>query len=157
MNIPEILLLLFIVNLGIAFGGGLYETRIVLPLWFGKLANGSYEANGEAMRNIDTGRKFWGFVTTVPLTLITITNLVFAFRAPSPSHGWWLVAAVIILFERIGTFVFFIPSAIRLQHSERFPPAKTSRMILWWMRMNYLRNALTFAGLLLALKTLLVI
>ena len=156
MNIPEILLLLFIINLGIALGAGLYETRIVLPLWFRKLANGNYETNGEAIRNIDTGRKFWGFVTTAPLTLITIANLILAFRAPSPSHGWWLAAAVIILLERIGTFAFFIPTAIRLQQSENFPPAKTSKMIVWWIRTNYLRNALTLVGLLLALKTLIV-
>ena len=31
--IPDILLWLFVINLGIAFGAGLYEQRIILPQW----------------------------------------------------------------------------------------------------------------------------
>jgi len=156
MNITEILLVSFILNLGIALGAGLYEIRIVLPLWFHK-ANGNYQVNVEAMRNIDTGRKFWGFVTTIPLTLLTIVNLVFACKAAAPLYGWWLSATLIILLERIGTFTFFIPTAIKLQKGENLPVAKTSNMIFWWLRINYVRNALTFAALLIALKALLVL
>jgi len=156
MNITEILLVSFIINLGIALGAGLYEIRIVLPLWFHK-ANSNYQVNVEAMRNIDTGRKFWGFVTTMPLTLLTILNLVFACKAAAPLYGWWFSATLIILLERIGTFTFFIPTAIKLQKGENLPVAKTSNMIFWWLRINYVRNALTFAALLIALKALLVL
>ena len=156
MNITEILLVSFIINLGIALGAGLYEIRIVLPLWFHK-ANGNYQVNVEAMRNIDTGRKFWGFVTTIPLTLLTIVNLVFACKAAAPLYGWWLSATFIILLERIGTFIFFIPTAIKLQKGENLPVSKTSSTIFWWVRINYVRNALTFAALLIALKAFLVL
>ena len=156
MNITEILLVSFIINLGIALGAGLYEIRIVLPLWFHK-ANGNYQVNVEAMRNIDTGRKFWGFVTTIPLTLLTILNLVFACKSAAPLYGWWFSATLIILLERIGTFTFFIPTAIKLQKGENLPVAKTTNMIFWWLRINYVRNALTFAALLIALKALLVL
>ena len=155
MNITEILLEAFIINLGITLGAGLYEIRIVLPLWFHK-ANGNYQVNVEAMRNIDTGRKFWGFVATMPLTLLTIVNLVFACKAAAPLYGWWLSATFIILLERIGTFIFFIPTAIKLQNGENLPVSKTSNMIFWWIRINYVRNALTLAALLVALKALLV-
>lgn len=34
MNIEEILLWLFVLVLGTAFGAGFYEMRVVLPLWF---------------------------------------------------------------------------------------------------------------------------
>jgi hypothetical protein len=112
MNTTEILLGSFIINLGMALGAGLYEARIVLPLWFNKTKGGNYQADVEAMRKIDTGRKFWGFVTTVPLTLLTILNLVFACKATAPLYGLWLSATLIILLERIGTFAFFIPTAI---------------------------------------------
>jgi hypothetical protein len=157
MNITEILLGSFIVNLGIVLGAGLYEARIVLPLWFHKTPNGNYQANVEAMRNIDTGRKFWGFVATMPLTLLTIVNLVFACKAATPLYGWWLSATLIILLERIGTFTFFIPTAIKLQKGENLPVSKTSSMIFWWVRINHVRNALTFAALLIALKAFLVL
>jgi hypothetical protein len=157
MNTTEILLGSFIINLGMALGAGLYEARIVLPLWFNKTKGGNYQADVEAMRKIDTGRKFWGFITTVPLTLLTILNLVFACKAKAPLYGLWLSATLIILLERIGTFAFFIPTAIKLQKTENLPVLKTSNMIFWWIRINYVRNGLTLAALLIALKALLVL
>lgn len=156
MNITELLLVAFVINLGIALGAGLYEVRIVLPLWFRRTSVNGYEVDDEAMHTIDTGKKFWAFVTTVPLTLLTIANLIFALRSNAPLHSWWVAGAAIVLLERIGTFCFFIPTAIRLQRSKSLPAAKTSAMVLRWTRLNYLRNALTFAAMLLLLKAMLV-
>jgi hypothetical protein len=31
--VPKVLLWLFVVNLGIAFGAGIYESRVVIPQW----------------------------------------------------------------------------------------------------------------------------
>jgi hypothetical protein len=31
--VPRILLWLFVIDLGIAFGAGLYESRVVIPRW----------------------------------------------------------------------------------------------------------------------------
>ena len=74
----EITLWLFVINLGVAFGAGLYEHRIVLPRWITSQASGRW--NAEAALLDDTGRRFWGFVTTVPLTLLTVANLFVAWR-----------------------------------------------------------------------------
>lgn len=153
-HIPEILLWLFIINLGIAFGAGLYETRIILPQWFIKNPESGYSVNVTAMNETDTGRKFWGFVTTMPLTLLTIANLVMAFRSDAPAHDWWLMSSVIVLIERIGTFAFFIPIAIKLMRADTLPPAKVSSLVTVWTRLNYIRNLLTIIAWLAALKTL---
>jgi hypothetical protein len=157
MNITEILLLCSVINVGIALGAGLYETKIVIPLWFDKAANGNYYVNFDNMQNIDSGRKFWGFVTTIPLTLLMITNLVFAFQSQPPLHDWWVAATLIILIERVGTFTFFIPTAIKLQRGENLMTEKISKLITWWLRLNYVRNALTLAALLVFLKVLLML
>jgi hypothetical protein len=156
MNITEILLIAFIINLGITLGAGLYETRIVLPLWFRRTANRDYRVDVEAMHVIDPGRKFWAFVTTIPLTLLTIVNLVFAYKAMAPLHDWWICATIIVLFERIGTFTFFIPTIIKLQKAENLPVTKTTGMASLWIRLNYVRNALTLAALLFSLEALVV-
>ena len=63
------LLWLFVINLGIAFGAGLYEHRIVVPRWIDSSAGTGTHWNAEAARRDDTGRRFWAFVTTLPLTL----------------------------------------------------------------------------------------
>jgi len=70
--IPEILLWLFVINHGIAFGAGLYEQRIVLPQWFIRSSESGVRVNSAAMRSTDVGRQFWAFVSTGPLTLLTI-------------------------------------------------------------------------------------
>lgn len=60
------LLWLFVINLGIAFGAGLYEHRIVVSQWVtGSAQGGGWDA--EAVRRDDMGRLFWAFVTTGPL------------------------------------------------------------------------------------------
>jgi len=155
MSTTELLLTAYVINLGIALGAGLYETRIVLPLWFRRRDNGDYGVDFEAMRNIDTGRKFWGFVTTMPLTLLTIANLVLAFRSTAPLHDWWVAATAIVVVERLGTFCFFIPTAIRLQKGDNLPGSKISNMVSLWVGANYLRNGLTLVAMALLLKAML--
>ena len=98
-HITEALLWLFIMNLGIAFGAGLYEQRIILPQWFNRLPQSGLRVDSEAMRRTDAGREFWAYVTTVPLTLLTLASLVMAYQSQGPRRDWWLSAAVIILFE----------------------------------------------------------
>ncbi|MGH7793900.1 MAG: hypothetical protein ACREQ2_03205 [Candidatus Binatia bacterium] len=62
----QLMLWLFVINLGVAFGAGVYEASVVMPpladippsLW------------------PNTGVMFWVYVTTVPLTTLTVANLV---------------------------------------------------------------------------------
>lgn len=150
---PEILLILYIINLGTAFGAGFYETRIVLPLWFNKTSAG-YTVNTDAMRNIETGRKFWGGVTTIPLTLLTIANLVVAWQSFPPAQSWWLAAAGITVVERLCTFTFFIPTALKLQKAETMPAAEVNSKVSLWVSLNSLRNLFTLFALVAALKAL---
>jgi hypothetical protein len=152
--VPEILLWLFVINLGIAFGAGLYEQRIIFPQWFSRSSEPGVLVDSAAMRSTDTGRRFWAFVTTVPLTLLTLANLVAAWESQGQRHAWWLGAAVIALTERIATFSYFIPTAIRLMRPEELPPREVEAMASEWMAVNHIRAALTLLGWLAALKTL---
>ncbi|WP_020598370.1 hypothetical protein [Spirosoma panaciterrae] len=145
------LLILFILNLGTAFGAGLYESRIVLPQWFPKSVSGGYQIDTSAIRNSDVGRRFWAFVTTLPLTVLTLANLVIAWQTNSPNRSLWLAAALISLIERISTFTFFIPTIIRLQNTQLPESAPTSRLAAFWIRANYLRNALVLIAWALSL------
>ena len=142
-HLAELLLALFILNLGVAFGAGLYETKIILPLWFPKSSDFGYRVNTEAMRETDSGRKFWAFVSTGPLTLLTLINLVLAWQSQQPGQAWWLGAALIALLERISTFSFFIPTIIKLQSTDQPTSPQASRLIGLWIGVNYVRNALT--------------
>jgi predicted acyltransferase len=50
---------------------------------------------------------FWVYVTTIPLTLITVANLIAAWIDRSIRRKWWLSAAVIVMLERLATFSYF--------------------------------------------------
>jgi hypothetical protein len=153
-SLPEILLWLFVINHGIAFGAGLYEQRIILPLWFDRSSAENIRVNAAAMRSTDTGRRFWAFVTTVPLTLLTLANLALAWQSQGPRHEWWLGAALVTLAERIATFSYFIPTAIKLMRAETLPLEKVAAMASQWLALNRVRAALALAGWLAALKAL---
>jgi len=145
VHFAEILLWLFVINLGIVFGAGLYEARIVVPLWA--------SSPPESLRSPDSGRKFWAFVTTIPLTLLTLATLVIAWNAKRPRRETWLAAAAVILVERILTFSYFIPTMLRLQRAG-MPREEIRAGMALWTRVNYLRSALTLIAWLAALRAL---
>src|SRR5437868_6034881 len=105
-TISATLLWLFVINLGLAFGAALYEQRMVVSRWItsSELSGGHW--NAESARRDDAGRKFWAFVTTVPLTLLTLAYLFVAWRASSPVRWWWLAAGLTALADRMLTFSY---------------------------------------------------
>jgi hypothetical protein len=145
------LLWMFILNLGIAFGAGLYEHRIVVPMWLGSSPDGEMRWHADAVRRDDTGRRFWAFVTTMPLTLLTLANLFVASRVAGDLRGWWLAAGLAALADRALTFSYFIPTMIGLMNAADSSPSVA--IATRWTHLNYLRHALVLAAWLAALKT----
>jgi len=141
--IVQVVLSLFILNLGIALGAGLYEAKLIMPLWFPKSTESGYRVSTQGMSEVDSGRKFWAFVTTGPLTLLTLANLLLVWQLKPSGYEWWLAAALIALVERIGTFSFFIPTVIRLQRANQLSPQKVNRLVTRWIGFNYVRNLFT--------------
>jgi hypothetical protein len=145
-SFTEVVLWLFVVNHGIAFGAGLYETRMIVSPWLGLVLR------GEDARLPDSGLKFWAFVTTVPLTLLTIASLVAAWQTPGPRGVWWLGAAVITLVERVMTFTYFIPTMLKLQCAQVSPESKVKTVATRWANLNYVRSGLSLAAWIAALR-----
>jgi len=131
------LLWLFVINLGVACGAGLYEHRVVVPRWIDTAAKPRAHWNGEAARHDDTGRRFWVFVTTVPLTLLTIANVFAAWQASGPLRVWWLAAAVAASADRLFTFSYFIPTMVRLMGAG--DSVEVAATAIQWSSLNYLR------------------
>ena len=142
---------LFVINLGIALGAGLYEHRITAPRWIGSSTGSGMHWDAAAARRDDTGRRFWAFVTTVPLTLLTFANLFYAWNASGSVRAWWLAAALAALADRLLTFAYFIPTMVRLMDAPDSPAA--SATATRWLRLNYVRHALVLAAWLAALNT----
>ncbi len=144
MLAAEVTLWLFVITLGIALGAGLYEARVVLPLWYRVRDGSESEWNGVSVRHADAGRRFWPYVTTAPLTTLTLVSLIFAWNLSAPRRALWLAAAAVILLERIATFTYFIPAMLRLQHDETLPEETARATISWLILLYWMRN-LTYA------------
>jgi len=150
--IPKILLWLFVINLGIAFGAGLYESRIAFPQWLVNSTESGYVWNAEAARQANTGLRFWVFVTTVPLTLLTLANLIAAWWAQGTIRGWWIGAAVAALADRVFTSSYFVPTMIKLISDANLSQSEAVAMAVRWGQLNYLRHVFVLTAWLLALK-----
>jgi hypothetical protein len=151
-SIAGIVLWLFVINLGISSGAGLYEARIVVPQWIGFSPGSGYRWNAEAARRADVGLRFWVYVTTVPLTLLTLAGLVVAWWTPDSVRIWWLGAAMAAVVDRVMTFAYFIPTMIRLMRVEAFPESEAAAKALQWVRLGYVRHAATLLAWLAALR-----
>ena len=153
LKISNLALWLFVINLGIVFGAGLYESRIEFAQWLTLLPDGSYFWNAEAAQNANTGLRFWVFTSTIPLTLLTLINLILAWRTESTIRKWWLTASLISLAERIFTFSYFIPTMIVLMQDEGLDDLEAVRIASQWADLNHLRHILVLVAWLAALKT----
>jgi hypothetical protein len=152
-GLGRILLWFLVLDLGIAFGAGLYEHRIVLPLWIDASGpDGAARFAAAAARAADSGLRFWAYVTTGPLTLLTLANLAAASRYRGRARQAWLAAGAAALAERVLTFTYFIPTMIALMDEDA--GSSSAGTFFQWMQWNHLRHALVLAAWLLALKAL---
>jgi hypothetical protein len=60
----------------------------------------------------------------VPLTLLTFANLVVAWWTQHGVHRGWLGAAAAALVDRVMTFVYFIPTMLKLMANETLPKSE---------------------------------
>jgi hypothetical protein len=139
----SILLWLLVIFLGISFGAGLYESRIVVPMW--------RESPPETW--VNTGTAFWAFVTSGPLTLIVVACLFVVRRFEGALRPWWLAALCVALVERVTTFAYFIPTMISLQQ-QTGSSGDVSSTLATWSLLDHGRHLLTLAAWLLSLRAL---
>ena len=108
--------------------------------------------NADAARHDDTGRRFWAFVTTVPLTLLTLASLFAASRASGPLRIWWLVASLAAVADRAFTFAYFIPTMVGLMGAS--DSSASVAAATRWSDLNYVRLAILAVAWLASLKAL---
>ena len=143
-NFKEILLWLLVINLGISVGAGLYESVIVIPDYVGNPPE----------TWVETGLSFWVYVSTVPLTLLVIANSLVAWKTTGRKRKWMIAAVMVVIVERLFTFLYFIPTMAGLIGSNDLPQHDVDGVLNQWMFLNHFRHLLSIAGWLMALKAL---
>jgi hypothetical protein len=147
-----VLLWAYIINLGVVVGAGLYESRIEAPHWLATGPDGAVRWDREAAAAANVGLRFWVYVSTFPLTLLTLASLALLWSAPGPVKSWWLAAALAVLFERAMTFGYFIPAMLKLLQPGLYEASEAAARAALWMKLGWLRTAADAAALIAALQ-----
>lgn len=153
-NVITILLWAYVLVLGICCGAGLYESRIEVPQWLHPGPDGRLLWDREVAAASDVGLRFWVFVSTGPLTLLTLAGLATVWSAPSPMRAWWLAALAATLVDRGMTFGYFIPTMLKLASGEVYAPAEAAAKGLEWVRLGWIRHGANAIAWIAALKAL---
>jgi len=152
--VAAVCLWLFVITLGTAFGAGIYESSVVLPQWLTRSGDGDCHWDAEAARRANAGRTFWAYVTTGPLTLLTLISVAAAWHTPGTVKVWWLAATAAAFLERAVTFAYFLPKMLALMRAESPVHSGITAQATAWVRLNHLRHGLTLAAWLASLIAL---
>lgn len=148
-------LLLFVIALGIDLGAGIYEARIVVPLWANSVPESLAAGNPYRRVAIDAGMRFWAYVTTA-VAFFALLALVFGLRAPAAHRAWRTFAAVAELAVVAGTLLYFRPTLIRLfmGHGDGMSPHALTSTVRRWVMWSRVRIAVSFIAWCAALSAL---
>ncbi len=148
----KILFWLLVLFTGIAFGAGAYEARVEIPQWFSTV-NGVTIWQADTAKAADPGLNFWAFVTTGPITLLTLLSAILVWRTKGAVRRWWLVTLAFLLIDRAMTFGYFIPTMVELM-SGKLAQADAVHTAQQWQHFNIVRLAASGASYLAAIKLL---
>jgi hypothetical protein len=159
MSAERIFLWLYLLLFSVQLGAGLYETLVVVPVWSASPPqsvwgwNALREANPELA--IDSGRRFWIFVTPA-VGLLSVAALLTGWQT-GPEHRAWLLAATLTSFVMVLiTFAYFVPTLIGLMKSrpDDDAAARVASKARLWATLNWVRVAVLIAAWLCALRAL---
>ena len=148
-------LLLFVIALGIDLGAGIYEARIVVPLWANSIPESLAPENPYRRVAVDAGMRFWAYVTTA-VAFFALLALVFGLYAPAPQRVWRTFAAVAELGVIATTLLYFRPTLVRLfmGHGAGISAKAVAKTVRRWVVWSRVRIAVSFVAWCAALRAL---
>lgn len=103
LNIPQILLWLWILSVTILMGGGLFEHLVLTPLWAGSPP----ESVTQWPHGVIQAR-FFGVVSPLCF-LLSLALIIVSWWMPPQQRKWALVAGLTLIIMGITTVAFFLP------------------------------------------------
>ncbi|HEX5476120.1 MAG TPA: hypothetical protein VFX12_15790 [Vicinamibacterales bacterium] len=140
----RVTLWVFVVLVGLDLGAGLYETRVVVPLWTAGVPGTLAPGNPYGLIAARAGLHFWAVLSPL-VAIATVLALVAGFRAPRPQFTWRLVATILELIVVASTLAYFAPTARRLlmTHGAGLDAASLTSVVHRWVVLNRVRVAVT--------------
>ena len=132
--------------MGFAIGAGIYETRVVLPLWAGGGADSLVRWHSAPFR-IDPGLRFWIFCTP-GLGLLSAIVLGLFFSMSGRPAMLVRIGSGLSLALVVWALVWFVPNfrAVTGPKFQEMNPDQAARTARLWRRLNLLRATLFLAA-----------
>jgi len=108
---------LFVTFLSFEAGAGLYETRVLIPLWSA--------SPPETVRSWDSNltsrsrQRFWKLIHPA-LILSAVATLATGWQTPRKHRRWLLVSTIFSLIVEVASLTYFVPTLVK--HA---PPCRT--------------------------------
>ena len=150
-SITEPILWLFVILMGITMGAGIYEARVLVPLWSAAAPDSViafYHHNAANPQFApDQGGNFWVIVTPLT-TLTTIALLISSFWTQGLQRKLLVGASVTAMIVQAATFAWFVPNIIRLFGSDVLTMNRDeiTTLVSSWVNLNWLRAVLLFTA-----------
>ena len=158
-SIPQIILWLFVMCLGLEIGAGLYEALVVVPLWSAAppaSVLGYFHHNVNDLKfALNPGGNFWLIFT--PLTgLLAIAALLSGLKTAPQHRKWRIVGTVLAIIVVAATFAWFVPTLILLMGEDvvKLLDASVTSKTNWWVRLNWVRVVVYLTAWFAALRAL---
>jgi hypothetical protein len=148
----DITLWLFIILMGLNLGAGLYETRVVMPLWVAGVTGAEPDRLAYFRVERDAGQRWW-IVTTPALAIATLLALGFGWNTSSPRFSWLLFAVFVEIALLVLTFAYFVPVIRKLlAPTPVFAADVAAAKTRSWVALNGVRGVAMLAAWLSALR-----
>src|ERR687886_759671 len=100
VKVEQILLWIFVILSGIVMGAGLYEMRVIVPLWSNSPPESVWYWEAQRIANPqyvpNAGMRLWMFLTPIHL-LFALATLVAGLRMKAEHRKWLLISTVIFI------------------------------------------------------------
>lgn len=149
-----ITLLLFFLTVTLSMGGGLYDILVIYPNWKYDADPLTLRAKLESSGQILAAKRFWPLVSPAQ-GLLSIINIVLAWKYTGDAHCSWLAAAIAVFVTRVITFSYFIPVMIhKIMQPEQIEAGRLQAIVKQWTALSPLRLAPEFFAWCLLVVTL---
>jgi len=158
-RLEQILLWIFVILAAIVIGGGLYEMRVIVPLWAHSPPESVWEFASLRVTNPQStpnaGIRFWIFVTPLHL-LISFAVLIASWKTNPRHRRWVIIASAIFITLHLSALVYFVPAIDKIFNSRNLnmTPDEVITRVHIWVNGSWMRFVVGFAGLLCGLRAL---
>ncbi len=144
-----------VVLLGLDLGAGIYEARVVVPLWSRDVPATLQAGNPFGQVALNAGVGFWAYLTSA-VAIAAILALGFGLGTPMPERAWRTVAAGGELLVVGSTLLYFRPTLVRLfmGHGAGMSSGEIATTVQRWVMWSRVRIVVSLAAWICALCAL---